>query len=98
VYVVNEITPPYHAENSIARSLDLGLTVQIQIDAHQSKPGLRGRPGRLFGSVCTRCIPKRGAIARASVRVRPVLGTRCGVSVGMVPGSFKLQRACVGAN
>ena len=34
VYVVNEIATPCHAYNSTARSLDSGLTVRIQIDAH----------------------------------------------------------------
>jgi len=85
-------------KKSTVRSLDSGLTVRIQIDAHRNKTCLRGRPRRSFWSVCTHHIPKRGAAARASVRVRPVLGTWCDVSVGMVPTSFKLQRARGSAN
>jgi len=48
VYVLNEITTPCHAKKSTVRSLDSGLTVQIRIDAHRSKPCLRGRPRRSF--------------------------------------------------
>jgi len=53
VYVVNKITPPCDAKKSDARCLDSGLTVQIRVDARQSKPCLRRMPRGSFWSVCT---------------------------------------------
>ena len=41
---------------------------------------------------CVRIVSPSAAV-RASVQVSPVLGTRCGVLVRMVPASFKLQKA-----
>ena len=46
VYVLNANTTPCPAENSNARSLDLGLMFCIQIDTHQSKSCHRGQSHR----------------------------------------------------
>ena len=54
-YVLNERSTPCHAKSSTARYLDSGLILGIQIDAHLSKPCLRGRPRRTPWSKCTHC-------------------------------------------
>jgi len=53
MYVLNKSTTSCHTENSTARSLDLGLTFRIHIDATEASPCRRGRPRRSLWSVCT---------------------------------------------